>query len=110
MGPLTTVSSKFKFNTFKQQTIGAANAQITQPVGGDDVGTRRLHNIFVQALSTNTGKITIKNKNDVTAGGAGIELAAGANYNLPSNNSAEWYIIGSAASQVLNILYSNEVV
>lgn len=100
-----TVSSKFTNNTIKQQTIGGTAAVLTPVALGDAVKTPE--QIFVQALSTNTGKITIGTSSGVTAGGAGIELIAGANLVLPSHTSTDWYIIGSAAGQVLNIVYSS---
>jgi len=100
-----TVSSKFKNNTIKQQTVGGTAAILSPVVLGDAVKTPE--QIFIQALSTNTGKITVGTSSGVTAGGAGIELVAGANTVLPSHISTDWYIIGSAAGQVLNIVYSS---
>lgn len=100
-----TVSSKFKNNTIKQQTVGGTAAALSPLVLGDAV--KNAEQIFVQALSTNTGRITIGTSSGVTAGGAGIELVAGANTVLPSHISTDWYIIGSAAGQVLNIVYSS---
>lgn len=101
-----TVGSKFKNNTIKQQTVGGTAAALSPLVLGDAV--KNAEQIFVQALSTNTGRITIGTSAGVTAGGAGIELVAGANTVLPSHESTDWYIIGSAAGQVLNIVYSSE--
>jgi hypothetical protein len=100
-----TVGSKFTNNTIKQQTVGGTAAALT-PLAISDV-VKGPEQIFVQALSTNTGKITIGTSSGVTAGGAGIELVAGANTVLPSHVSTDWYIIGSAAGQVLNIVYSS---
>jgi hypothetical protein len=100
-----TVSSKFKNNTIKQQTVGGTAAVLSPLVLGDAV--KNAEQIFVQAPSTNSGRITIGTSSGVTAGGAGIELVAGANTVLPSHISTDWYIIGSAAGQVLNIMYSS---
>lgn len=105
----TAVPAKYKYNTMIQQSIGASSTQITQPQSSDEVGLMPLDNIFVQAPTTNTGKITLRNKSPVTDGGAGVELAPGANYNLPDKNPANWYIIASAASQKFNIVYSRVV-
>lgn len=99
-----TVSSKFKNNTIKQQTVGTSAAVLSPTVLGDAVKTPE--QIFVQAPSTNTGKITI-GFSGVTAGGAGIELVAGANTVLPSHTSADWYVIANSAGQTLNIVYSS---
>ena len=100
-----TVSSKFKNNTIKQQTVGGTAVALSSVVLGDAVKTPE--QIFVQALSTNTGRITIGTSAGVTAGGAGIELVAGANTVLPSHTPGDWFVIGSAAGQVLNIVYSS---
>jgi hypothetical protein len=100
-----TTGARFKQNVIKQQTVGTAAAVLSPLVLGDAV--KGSEQIFVQALSTNTGKITIGTSSGVTAGGAGIELVAGANTVLPSHTSTDWYIIGSAAGQVLNIVYSS---
>lgn len=98
-----TIGSKFKKNVIKQQTVGTASAALQALAITDSVKTPE--QIFVQAPSTNTGRITI-GFSGVTAGGAGIELTAGANTVLPSHNVADWYVIASAAGQALNIIYS----
>lgn len=98
-----TIGAKFKKNVIKQQTVGGTAAALTPLALTDSVKTPE--QIFVQAPSTNTGRITIGFVG-VTAGGAGIELAAGANTVLPSHNVADWYVIASAAGQALNIIYS----
>jgi hypothetical protein len=100
-----TVGSRFKNNTIKQQTANGTAAVLTPVALGDAV--KAPEQIFVQALSTNTGRITIGTSSGVTAGGAGIELVAGANTVLPSHISTDWYVIASAAGQVLNIVYSS---
>lgn len=99
-----TVSSKFKFNVIKQQSVGTAAAPLQALAISDSV--KRPEQIFVQAPSTNTGKITI-GFSGVTAGGAGIELVAGANTVLPSSRVADWVVISDASSQKLNIIYSS---
>jgi hypothetical protein len=99
-----TVASKFKFNVIKQQIVGTAAAPLTALAISDSV--KRPEQIFVQAPSTNTGKITI-GLSGVTAGGAGIELVAGANTVLPSHNVSDWFVIADASSQKLNIIYSS---
>lgn len=98
-----TIGSKFKKNVIKQQTVGATAAALSPLAITDSVKTPE--QIFVQAPSTNTGRITI-GFSGVTAGGAGIELTAGANTVLPSHNVADWYVIASGAGQLLNIIYS----
>lgn len=98
-----TISSKFKKNVIKQQTVGGTAAALT-PLAITDI-VKTPEQIFVQAPSTNTGKITI-GFSGVTDGGAGIELTAGANTVLPSHNVADWYVIASTAGQKLNIIYS----
>ncbi|NDC25666.1 MAG: hypothetical protein EBZ49_16265 [Proteobacteria bacterium] len=100
-----TVGSRFRQNTIKQQTANGTAAVLSPLVLGDAV--KNAEQIFVQALSTNTGRITIGTSSSVTAGGAGIELVAGANTVLPSHISTDWYVIASAAGQVLNIVYSS---
>lgn len=99
-----TVGSKFKYNVIKQQNIGTVQAALIPLTITDSVKTPE--QIFVQAPSTNTGKITIGFQG-VTAGGAGIELVAGANTILPSHTGTEWYIIANSAGQVLNVIYSS---
>lgn len=68
----------------------------------------RCESIFVQALSTNTGTITL-NETGVVSGGAGIELPAGANAILPLNDRGFWYAIASSGTQKLNIIYQSGV-
>ena len=89
----------------KQQTVTTTSAQLTQLAASDAIkGTPS--NIFLQALSTNsTNVITVYNVNPSVAGGAGIELVAGANINLPTLNPTEWYVVSSAGSPKLNITY-----
>lgn len=102
---LLAISPHYKAVTPKQQSVTTTAAQIPQLAATDAVkGTP--DNIFVQALSTNTGIITISNTASVTAGGAGIELPAGANINLPTHNAGEWYAIASAGTQKLNVTYA----
>jgi hypothetical protein len=100
-----TVGARFKHNTFKQQTVGASSAQMTQLAISDAVKTPE--QIFVQALPGNTGTITISNVNPAVSLGAGIVLSAGQNTVLPSHTPSEWYVIASGAGQILNILYSS---
>lgn len=68
----------------------------------------RCESIFVQALSTNTGTITL-NATGVTSGAAGIELAAGSNVVLPCNDRSFWYAIASTGTQKLNVIYQGGV-
>jgi hypothetical protein len=99
-----TVASKFKSNVIKQQTVGTSAVALTALAISDSV--KNPEQIFVQAPSTNTGKITI-GRSGVTAGGAGIELVAGANTVLPSHNVSDWFVIADASAQKLNIIYSS---
>ena len=99
-----TVGARFKQNVIKQQTVGTASAALTPLVLTDSV--KNPEQIFVQAPSTNTGKITI-GLSGVTSGGAGIELVAGANTVLPSHNPSDWFVIADGAGQKLNIIYSS---
>lgn len=99
-----TTGAKFEKNTLKQQTVGTVAAALTPIALGDEV--KKPEQIFVQALSTNGGIITI-GMVGVTNGGPGIELIAGANMVLPSH-TAEWYVIASIAGQKLNVMYSSE--
>lgn len=105
MAALTlSASAKYKKNVIKQQVVGTAAAALTPLAVLDAVKTPE--QIFVQAPSTNTGKITI-GLSGVTAGGAGIELVAGANTVLPSHNVSDWFVIADASAQKLNIIYSS---
>jgi hypothetical protein len=99
-----TVGSRFKENVIKQQTVGTSASPLAPLVLADAV--KRPEQIFVQALSGNTGKITIGHSG-VTAGGAGIELIAGANTVLPSNDGSDWHVISDSSGQKLNIIYSS---
>jgi hypothetical protein len=106
MAALTlSVSSKFQFNTSKQQVVGASAAPLQALSITDAV--KQPEQIFVQALSSNTGKITIGFSSGVTAGGAGIELVAGANTVLPSHKVSDYYVIADGSNQKLNIIYSS---
>lgn len=105
-----TTGAKFKLNTAKQQTVGTSNVALTAPASGDVMFGKQPQQIFVQAASANTGKITLCLANSIAAGGAGIELTAGANTILPSHNPSDWYVIATAAGQVLNIIYSGQEV
>ena len=105
-----TTGAKFKLNTAKQQTVGGTAAALTAPVSGDSMFGKQPQQIFVQAAAANTGKITIGLSSGVTAGGAGIELTAGANTILPSHNPSDWYVIATASGQLLNIIYSGQEV
>ena len=86
----------------KQQTVTTTQAALTPLVVVTDA-IKKPENILVQALSTNTAPIYI-GATGLTAGGAAIELAAGANINLPSNDFA-WFVIATSGSQKLNIIY-----
>ena len=88
----------------KQQSVTTTSAQLTQIASSDAIkGTPS--NIFLQALSTNTGIITVYNANPSVAAGAGFEMTAGTNINLPTVNAGEWYVVASAGTQKLNITY-----
>ena len=76
---------------------------MTQPVQGEV--TFKPDNIILQAPSTNTGPITICNFTPAVAGGRGIEIPAGGNVSLPNFNPAEWYVVSTAGTQKLNIMY-----
>ena len=100
----------------KQQTIGTSSAALTAPSAADVLANTdikgyapntvpRPENIFVQAAPGNSGTITLMPVNPAVSLGAGIILSAGMNTNLPLKDASKWYIIGSAASQVLNISY-----
>jgi hypothetical protein len=102
-----TVGARFKKNVIKQQTVGTVATGLTPLAISDSV--KQPEQIFVQALSGNTGKITI-GLSGVTAGGAGIELIAGANTVLPSNTVGDWYVISDSSNQKLNIIYSSGAV
>lgn len=91
-------------NTSKQQTVPSTAAVITPPTLGDAVV--KPESIFLQALSTNTESIFVGFTSGVTAGGAGIELPAGANINLPSLRYGSIYVISASGGQALNIVYS----
>ncbi len=88
---------------FKQQTVGTSEVQITQLALPSDAFAKA-ENVLLQALSTNTGIITV-GKTGVTNGGAGIEMVAGANISLPTHMLSEIYLIASGAGQKLNITY-----
>ena len=99
------VPSHYKYIVTKQQTVTASSVALTQ-LAGTDVIKGRPDNIFVQALSGNVGKIYLNN-GTATVGGAGIELAAGANVNLPSSDPTVWQVIGTLSDK-LNIIYQSQ--
>ena len=101
------VPGHFEFITLKQQTVGTSAAALSPLVVGTDRVVKP-ENILVQALSGNSGKIYIGDSS-VAAGSTGaIELSAGANINLPSNNFA-WFVIADSANQKLQITYMQGV-
>jgi len=111
------VGPHYKKEIIKQQTIGGSSAQITQLAVADFIGANAgpaqltngvvptPDNILIRALPGNSGTITLMPVNPAVSLGAGYVLAAGQSVSLPTKNMAEWYVIGSAASQVLNIHY-----
>jgi hypothetical protein len=110
----STLTQHFKKVIIKQQTVGAASAQVTQLAQADISGTivnavnavvPTPDNIFIQASTGNSGTITLMPVNPAVSLGAGYILSAGQSVSLPTKNPAEWFVIGSAASQVLNIHY-----
>lgn len=102
-----TVGSKFKNNVIKRQSVTTSAVVLTALAASDSIKGEP-EQIFVQALSTNSGPITI-GASGVTAGGAGIELVAGANTVLPSHTISDWFVI-AGATQALNIIYSSKAV
>jgi len=100
-------NAKFAKNTSKQQTVANTASALEPLVLGDAV--IKPENIMVQALSTNAAPVTIGFDSSVVAGGAGIELPAGANVNLPSNRFLEIYVISAAGGELLNIIYSEGI-
>jgi hypothetical protein len=107
------VGPHFKKVVIKQQTAGVASAQLTQLAVSDITSAfgatpntvPRPDNILIQALPANTGTITIMPVNPATSLGAGYILSAGQSISLPTQLASEWYVIGSAASQLMNIHY-----
>jgi hypothetical protein len=102
------IPSHYKNNVIKRQVVNTTATVLTALVPVTDAITGRPENIFVQALSTNSGPITLGNS-AVTAGGAGIELVAGANVNLPSNEIGFWFVVCASGTQQLNIVYQSGV-
>ena len=109
----TTVHTKYAVQI--QQTVGTSAAPLTpatlaQVAASGNAPTNSKiptpDHIYVQAASANTGTINIVIAS-VTAvsGGAGYILAAGQSINLTTKNIADWQVIASAASQLLNITY-----
>lgn len=98
------IPAHYKNITMKQQTVSATSTALTPPALGDAV-YKRPDNIFVQALAANSGKVYLGIGTTV-AGAAGIELAPGANVNLPSNDPLVWQVIGTASDK-LNITYQS---
>jgi hypothetical protein len=97
------ISGHYKAVTMKQQTVTTTATVITALASTDTV--IKAENILVQALAANTVPIYIANSASVTAGTSGaIELVAGANINLPSNN-VTWYVICASAAPKLQIVY-----
>ena len=91
-----------------QQLTGVGGTAVALPTPTASLVTPKLNarpdNIFVQAPVGNTQNITI-GKTGVASGGAGIELAPGANTNLPSNDYTYWQVIAAGAGQKLNVVY-----
>ncbi len=102
------IPSHYKNIVIKRQVVSTTATVLTALSPTADVVKGRPENIFVQALSTNSGPITIGNS-AVTAGGAGIELVAGANVNLPSNQIGFWFVVCASGTQQLNISYQSGV-
>lgn len=100
------VPAHYEFLAIKQQTVTTSQAALSPLVPLTD-GIKKAENILVQALSTNTSPIYI-GATGLSAAGAAIELTAGSNINLPSNDFA-WFVIATAGSQKLNIIYCSGV-
>lgn len=97
-------TAHYKNVQFSQLTVGTT--QVAFPAVNTTVLTPE--NIFVQAPTTNSGNITI-GYTGVTNGGAGIQLAPGANMNLPMRTATGLFAIASGAGQLLNISYQSGV-
>ena len=108
MSQTIAIPSHYTNLVIKQQTVTITATALTALVVPTDVIQGRPDNIFIQAPATNTGAITL-GKSGVTAGGAGIELVAGANMNLPSNDISSWFVIVASGTQKLNIVYQSGV-
>lgn len=99
------INGHFSKNTAKQQTVPNGAPAVLSPLVITD-SVKVPENIFLQALSTNVESIIVGFSSGVVAGGAGIELPAGANVNLPSNRYKEVYVVCASGGQKLNIVYS----
>lgn len=110
-----TVTPRFKATIIKQQTIGGTSAQLTLFTLADVLANTAMapvngvipnpDNIVVKAAPGNSGTVTIMPVNPAVSLGAGDILSAGGSVTLPVNQLGLYYIIGSAASQVVNIHY-----
>ena len=103
MSQTISIPAHYKNITDKQMTISGTSTVITQLTPVTDNVKGRPENIFVQALAGNTGKVYLR-QGTATVGGSGLELAPGANINLPSNDATTWQAIGTASDK-LNIVY-----
>ena len=91
-----------------QQMI-CTNVAATLPIPQVSEGIKTPERVILQALSTNTAPIFVKDKNDVDVGGTtgGHELPAGSNMILPltGGNYQLYWIIASAGTQSLQVTY-----
>lgn len=106
MGAQATISVA-KYDDVDEHQLSVGTSLVPFPAPREGFGLA-IENIFIQALPTNSGTITVATTNaNPTAGGAATAiLSAGQNINLPINQYTRWQAIGSGGTQVLNIVYA----
>ena len=79
--------------------------QLPAPDVGD--GVKMPERVVVQTVSTNTAPIFIKNASDVAIDGStgGYEMPPGANLILPLVDYTQFYLIASAGTQAVQVIY-----
>lgn len=94
------------FALMDQQQMSVSSTAAKLPTPRVASGIKNPDRVIVQALSTNTGPIMLKNASDVASNGStgGTELPAGSNEMIPLKDYQQIYAI-SAAAQKLQVTF-----
>lgn len=89
-----------------QTQMSVTNVAAQLPAIPESSAVKKPERVLIQALSTNTAPIFIKNANDVTSNGStgGHELPANSNMELPLTDDRSYYAI-AAGTQKLQVTY-----
>lgn len=90
-----------------QQLSVTAGAPTQIPEPRVDSSVHQPERVVVQALSTNSAPIFMKNNIDVAGDGStgGYELPAGSNIMLPVTDYRDFYLISSSGTQTVQIIF-----